>query len=170
MIKCEHSARNEILAQLQDRSWVNRCDVLDYIARNKLVEYTEITATILQRDSNIHVRCYALQALYELSPEKAQSLIRHHLHDKNISLRLTALALNFLSTSELYNLLRIRKVVTRKNCDYHHQYLIFNIFRYYGNVENIRPILELLEDILSATDSKSGIHKDIKVYLLANRQ
>ena len=140
---------------LKHKSWVVRCDVLDIIGEFELAEYGQAVSRILN-DNNEHeiVRSYAMNAYYDLHKERAVKVLKKFTESKSIRLRLSALTLIYIETLSQETLDNIRKIVTRKNCNYHHQFVAILTFKYYLDLESWPDVIDLLKQIKKVTISK----------------
>lgn len=146
---------------IENKGWVVRCDVLDIIGRYELSEFIGLVKKSLH-DRILHVRDYALMAYYDLLGKKALRTIRKLCKEKNVQLRITALALCYVETRNEDVLRQIRKIVTRKGCIYYHQSCVINCFEHYLNTGDYPEIIELYRDILRSIPKSRGVAKQLR--------
>lgn len=146
---------------IENKSWVVRCDVLDVIGRYELSEFIGLVKKSM-RDRILYVRNYALMTYYDLLGKKALMTIRKLCKEKNVQLKITALALCYVETRNEDVLRKIRKIVTRKGCIYHHQDWVINCFEHYLNTDDYPEIIELYRDILRSIPKSRGVAKQLR--------
>jgi hypothetical protein len=146
---------------IENKTWLIRCDVLDVIGRYELSEFIGLVKKSLH-DRILHVRDYALMAYYDLLGKKALMTIRKLCKEKNVQLRITALALCYVETRNEDVLRKIRKIVTRKGCIHRHQGCVINCFEHYLNTDDYPEIIELYKDILRSIPKSRGVAKDLR--------
>jgi HEAT repeat protein len=153
-----------MLPRLRDlanhKAWVVRASVMDFIGAFKLVELLKVVRKKLA-DANPFVRSYALGAFYDLRGSKGLRTLNRLLKDKAVTVRLDALCLLFVDTGDKEYLDQIQRVVTRKNCDYHHQYAILHQLGHYLKLENHPEVLSLMRAVRATVDPEKGIAQDL---------
>ena len=146
---------------IESKSWVVRCDVLNITGSYELSEFIDLVKKSMH-DRILHVRDYALMAYYDLLGKKALRTIRKLCKEKNVQLRITALALCYVETRNEDVLRQIRTIVTRKGCIYRHQYCVINCFEHYLNTNDFPEIIELYKEILRSIPRSRGVAKDLR--------
>jgi len=142
-------------------SWVVRAECLDLIGDFRLVEFLPLVRKRL-KDRNKYVRAYALAASYDIKKEKSLPLLRRYVQNRDIDLRTMALSLLYVETESPDVLKKIEKIVTRKNCDYHHKFNVLNQFEHYLDIKQYPEINDLYRKILKTTSPKDGVAREIK--------
>ena len=98
---------------LKHHSWVVRCSVLECIGGFNLKGFTKLVRKAIS-DRNRIVRSYALGAYYDLLGGAALDEIRRASQDKDVRVRVKALSLLFVETTEDVALDQIARIVVRK--------------------------------------------------------
>lgn len=142
------------------KSWVVRASVVGFIGDFKLMKLLGLVRKKLS-DPNPIVRSYALGAFYDLRGSKGLRTLNRLLKDKAVTVRLDALCLLFVDTGDKEYLDQIQRVVTRKNCDYHHQYAILHQLGHYLKLENHPEVLSLMRAVRATVDPEKGIAQDL---------
>ena len=145
---------------IENKYWIVRCDILEIIGSFELSEFLDLVQKRL-RDRTILVRLYALTAYYDLLKGKALRVIRQFTQDKHVNLRLAALILCYVETRDEEVLRQIRRIVTRKDCDYHHQYVFLHSCEDYLDTSKCPEIIQIYRDILRSIPKSRGVAKDI---------
>jgi len=142
------------------RHWLARVSAVELVGNFQLGEFLELVRGRLD-DRNVHVKCYALMACYDLLGAKALPLIQNACQDRSVHVRVTALALCYVVTEDRSFLNSLERVVLRKNCDYLHRYAVLHIFDRYLDVSSHPELLEMFRAILRMAPRRQGISKDI---------
>jgi len=154
---------------LQHPTWVVRCDALDLIGEFRLDEFTHSVKKAIH-DRNRGVRSYALAAYYDLVGRAGLDEIRRASQDKDVHVRVHALSLLFVETTEGVTLDQIARIVVRKRCNYHHQYCVLHVFAYYLQIETYPQVIDLFRRMREKTPEWSGIRKDLDLILKQCRE
>lgn len=141
-------------------SWCVRASAATLIGDFGLKQYTNLVREAIQ-DTNRHVRSYAIMAYYDLMEEGALPEIQKLMVEKDVHVRMTALLLDYIETRAAASLQKIRKIVIRRRCDYHHQYAVIHVLGYYLDVRAHPEIVKLLTDIREKVRETSGVAKDL---------
>jgi hypothetical protein len=145
---------------MQHKAWVIRTSAVELVGNFKLTEFRNLVEAGLQ-DRNVHVRCYALMAYYDLLGHRALPLIREYCQDKKIQLRVTAVALCYVITEDETVLKTLKKIVLRRNCDYHHRCVVLSILEHYLEIASRPQLIDMFKAILRISPKRLGISKEI---------
>ena len=154
---------------LQHPKWVVRCDALNVIGDFQLGEFKHSVKKAIH-DRNRGVRSYALGAYYDLLGQAALDEIRKASQDKDVHVRVHALCLLFVETTEDDALDQIARIVVRKRCSYYHQYCVLHVLTYYLQVEAYPQVIDLFKRMRAKTPTWSGIRKDLNLTLKQCRE
>jgi hypothetical protein len=78
-----------------------------------------------------------------------------------VHLRVTAVALCYVITEDETVLEALKKIVLRRNCDYHHRFAALNILDHYLEIAKRPQLIDMFRAILQITPKRQGISKDI---------
>jgi len=140
--------------------WCVRAETITLIGDFGLKRYTNLVRGAIQ-DTNHHVRSYAIMAYYDLMEERALPEIRKLMGEKDVHVRLMALLLDYIQTRAAASLQKIRRIVTRRTCDYHHQFAVIHVLGHYLDIRGHPEIVELLTDIRKKVRKTSGVAKHL---------
>jgi hypothetical protein len=146
---------------LKHQAWPVRAEAIEIVGSCRIRKFLKFAKKMLQ-DKNNHVKAYALVAIYDLERNNALKYIKHFIHDQNIRIRINALTLLYVEERTPETLSEIRKIVLRKNCDYHHQFNAINQFKHYLKIKNCPEIIKLYKDMLKNALPSSGVVKELK--------
>lgn len=146
---------------MQHKAWVIRASAVELVGNFKLTEFRSLVEAGLQ-DRNVHVRCYALMAYYDLLGHRALPLIREYCREKSVHLRVTAVALCYVITEDETVLKTLKKIVLRRNCDYHHRCVVLSILEHYLDVASRPQLIDMFKAILRISPKRLGISKEIR--------
>jgi hypothetical protein len=147
------------------KSWVVRASVVGFIGDFKLMKLLGLVRKKLF-DPNPIDRSYALGALYDLRGNENLATLKRLRKDKALHVRITAMCLLYVATGDKDFLDQTQRAVTRKNCNYHHQYVVLHVLRHYLDLEDRPEVLSLMRAIRAKVDSKMGIAQDLDKLLL----
>ena len=154
----------QVLPELANHhNWVVRADIVDLIGNLKLKKMIGLVRERLC-DRNKYVRSWALIAFYKLSGKSGISRIKDFLEDSQLYVRLTAMCLVYIENKDAGLLGEIEKIITRENCDYHLQYLVFHIFDEFIGLDKCPEIIEVFQKIVDVLPDSIEISKDLKLY------
>jgi len=145
---------------MEHRAYVIRASAVELVGNFKLTEFRSLVEAGLQ-DRNVHVRCYALMAYYDLLGHRALPLIREYCQEKSIHLRVTAVALCYVITEDETVLKTLKKIVLRRNCDYHHRCVVLSILEHYLEIASRPQLIDMFKAILRISPKRLGISKEI---------
>jgi hypothetical protein len=114
------------------------------------------------KDRNEVVRSYALVAYYDLLGAKSLSTLKAFCGDRNVRIRVAALALCYAATRDKPSLRTLERILLRKYCRYHNRYLALNVLDYYVDISADPNVTEMFRSILKVTPEFLGLAKDIK--------
>jgi hypothetical protein len=145
---------------MQHHAYVIRASAVELVGNFKLTEFRSLVEARLQ-DRNVHVRAYALMAYYDLLGNRALPLIREYCQEKSVHLRVTAVALCYVITEDETVLKTLKKIVLRRNCDYHHRFAALNILDRYLEIASRPQLIDMFKAMLRITPKRQGISKEI---------
>ena len=131
---------------LEHPSWVLRASALDYVGYCELVEFLPQVKKSL-KDQIINVRMYALGAYYDLLKKKAMPVLKRESKSPVSKLKVNALSLLFIETQDMAVLGKISDIIKRKNCRQDNQFVVYNNFDYYLEIESFPEIIEIFRYI-----------------------
>ena len=150
---------------IRHHSWLVRCEILNLIGYFEMKEYLPLVIDSLS-DNNKGVICYAILTYHDLFQDKAISLVKKYVGSKTaVKVRVTALAVAYIITQKNDYLSALRKIVTRGNCNYHHQMATYCIFEANIKLIDHPQIVELYKEILDKVPSDYGVVKAIRKQL-----
>jgi hypothetical protein len=101
-------------------------------------------------------------AYYDLRGAKVLPVIKEFCEDKDVGLRVTALALLFTENDDKVAFEKLSRILTRKRCKINHRYGAMHIFDHYCDVRPQSRIFKLYEEILPDVPKSLGLAKDIR--------
>ena len=145
---------------MRHRERVVRATAVELVGEFELSEYANQVRARL-RDRNVHVRSYALMAYYDLFGDEALPVIRKHCQDKSVHIRVTALTLCYIATEDKTVLESLKRIVLRRDCDYHHRCAVLNTLEHYLDISTYPELIDMYKAILRVAPKSQGVSKDI---------
>jgi hypothetical protein len=140
--------------------WLVRASVVEAISYANLRLFAGLVKDRL-KDSNRVVRSYALRAYYDLLGSEALRVIDAFCGAKDVRVRVTALALRYVETGDHGAFDRLRRILTRKGCDFRHRSTVMWIFEDYCADGPNSDVIRLHEEVLKDLPKSLGVAKDM---------
>jgi hypothetical protein len=114
------------------------------------------------------VRTDALDSYYLIEGEAAVETIRAMCVDRDVRMRVAALCLLYVECHEEGALRTLRRILARKRCLYHHQYVALHTFEDHEMLGD-PAVRELLTAVRAKVRPEMGIAKDLDRALGSDR-
>jgi hypothetical protein len=141
-------------------NWLIRASAVETVGTFRRKKFVDLVEARL-RDTNKIVRSYALQAYYDLRGIKSLPTLKNFSGDKDVHLRVTALALCYVATRDESFLRTLERILLRRYCRYHDRYAALNVLDYYLDISTDPDVIEMFRSILKVTPKSLGLAKDI---------
>lgn len=142
-------------------NWLVRASAVEaagVFRQRKLIDLVEARL----KDTNKIVRRYALQAYYDLRGAQSLPTLKDFCGDKDVRIRVTALALGYAATRDESFLMTSERILRRQYCRYHDRYAALHVLDYYLGVSTDPGVMEMFRHILTVTPKSLGLAKGIR--------
>jgi hypothetical protein len=143
------------------RNWLVRASAVETAGTFRQKKFVDLVEARL-RDTNKIVRSYALQAYYDLRGIRSLPTLKNFSGDKDVRLRVTALALCYVATRDESFLRTLERILLRQYCRYYDRYAALNVLDYYLDISTDPNVIEMFRSILKVTAKSLGLAKDLK--------
>ncbi len=145
---------------IDHRSWIIRASTLEIIGEGDLKQFVHLVKKAVE-DSHPLVQSYAIVYCYSLLKEKGISCVRKQLNSKNVLVRVTAETVYYVATWDTSYLKKIRKIITRRNCNPSNYYAVLRALNLLLIIKQHPELVELLKDIQNVAPKNYAIHREI---------
>jgi hypothetical protein len=142
-------------------NWLVRASAVEVVGVFRQGQFVDLVQARL-RDTNKVVRSHALQAYYDLLGAQSLPTLKSFCGDKNVGIRVTALALCYAATKDDSLLRTLKGILLREYCRYNDRYAALHTLDYYLDISTDPDVMQMFRSILKVTPRSLGLAKDLR--------